>query len=161
VPADARGHLLLCLATSAAACADDPLTVVESREYVVEAADGRPLPSVHPCPAPFGEGSEAWVTFGGGTLVLWGNGSYTWTYMLGEGYSYHGPAGVKQGRGWTSTDFGRYQVDPTGRITFFRDGTPRAEGRMVDGRVELASPSVSCPHAAPDTPAHSFSLVLR
>jgi hypothetical protein len=143
------------------ACSDDPLMVAGSRTFAVVLADGKPLPSVYDCPVRFGEGSEAWVTFGGGTLVLHSDGTYMLTYTVGEGYSYHCPVGVKQGRGWTTSEYGSYTIDQASSFTLYRSGTQLRVGRMTDAVVELESTSMTCPQAPAGTPPHTFALTLR
>jgi hypothetical protein len=162
----ARVVALLLMIPALPACADDPFAVEESRTLAVVLADGQPLPAVHMCPAPLGEGSEAWLAFGSGTLMLDPNGDYTWRFNVGNGFSYHGSNGVRQGHGWVRDTWGTYRVGADGTLTL-------SEGRSIDGRVpgvsgrltadgaELQSVPLSCPHAPPGTPSHTFSLVLR
>jgi hypothetical protein len=165
-PADARAIVMLRMVLALVGCADDPLSVVEPRMLEVVLADGRPLPAVHMCPTPFGEGSEAWVAFGSGTLTLHSNGEFAWRFNVGSGFSYHGPAGVKQGHGWIREARGTYRVDADRTLALSEgrssDGpVSGTSGRLTAAGAELGSVALSCPHSPPGTPPHTFWLVLR
>jgi hypothetical protein len=157
----ARVAAALFVAATASACVETVNVPEVPRTLQVTAADGGALPSVFACPVPFGEGFEAWVAFGGGTLTFWQNGTYEWTYNVGEGYGYHGPAGVRTARGWSRTERGGYRVDAAGTLTFLKDGNITGTGRLTDQGAEFQSAPLSCPHAPPGTPEHIFTLQLR
>lgn len=141
------------------------------RTFEVRTADGIAVPATVACPAPLN--SEAWVTFGSGTLTMRTNATFTWKYEVSRGVRSWtpGPNGERQNVTQSVSGGPRHvegsfrgEADGSYSLDYERagtDDTPLTGTGYVQGETAYIQESVACPQAPAGTAPHAFRLVLK